>query len=109
MSIADRLERGEGDARFCEAVEVGKEYIGLPVVEDLVVRELIHQNPDDAGLGCRDRRKSGAFEASLFPRFEAKRVICNAGHDHEEAEPADCVRGTDAGDAAVPDSRKKQQ
>ncbi len=59
---SDRLDGGKDHAGFCQCVQIGQREIGLAMLEDLIVGELIQQNPDDTGRRGRGGRAHGAFE-----------------------------------------------
>jgi hypothetical protein len=82
--VAGRLHIGEGDAVGGEAIEVGEGQAGIAMIEDLIVRKLIEENPDDTPGGWL----SGGFgEGRDVVRFGVVGHPGKLGDDPEDREP----------------------
>ena len=77
-----------------EGVEVGQRQAWLTVIEGLIVGELVHQYPDNPGVGVLYRPTS-AVEGCLLPRLMAKAIKSKAWEENQQSESGDAVDDAD--------------
>jgi hypothetical protein len=100
--VAGGLQVGEGRAVLRETLEAGEGESGGPTVEDLVVGELIHEDPDDARLTRRCGAERRIGEGGLLGHLETQRLPGEFRQKDEHAEGGDGEEATGRIESLLP-------